>query len=109
VRSAREALGRLTILVNNVGGLGGGEVVHGAMDRPEGVFRRQLDVSLTGVLLISQAAAPLRTDGGAIINMSSIMAYKPAEAAWVHRLQGGHEQLTLMWLRNWRPGSASTG
>ena len=77
-RTAREALGRLTVLVNNVGGLGGAEVIHVAMETPEDVFRRQLDVNLTSVLLMSQAAAPLMTDGGAIINMSSIMAYKPA-------------------------------
>ncbi len=74
---AHAALGRLTILVNNVGGLGGGEVIHPAMEIPAEVFRLQLDVNLTSALLMTQAVAPLMTGGGAIINMSSIMAYKP--------------------------------
>ncbi len=71
------ALGKLTILVNNVGGLGDAATVQGAMDIPAEVFRRQLDVNLTSVLLMTQAAAPRMTAGGAIINLSSIMAYKP--------------------------------
>ena len=74
---ARAALGRPTILVNNVGGLGGGDIIHGAMDIPADVFRLQLDVNLTSALLMTQAIAPLMTDGGSIINMSSIMATKP--------------------------------
>ena len=76
--AAQAALGRPTVLVNNVGGLGGGEVIHGAMDIPEDVFRLQLDVNLTSALLMTQAVAPLMTDGGSIINMSSIMGFKPA-------------------------------
>jgi 7-alpha-hydroxysteroid dehydrogenase len=76
-RAAHEGLGKLTILVNNVGGLGGGETIHGTMDIPAEVFRKQLDINLTSVLLMTQAAAPLMAEGGAIINMSSIMAYKP--------------------------------
>jgi 7-alpha-hydroxysteroid dehydrogenase len=71
------ALGGVSILVNNVGGLGGGEVIHGAMDIPADVFRHQLDVNLTSALLMTQAVAPRMTDGGSIINMSSIMGYKP--------------------------------
>jgi 7-alpha-hydroxysteroid dehydrogenase len=77
VRAAHEGLGKLTVLVNNVGGLGGGEVIHGTMDIPAEVFRKQLDINLTSVLLMTQAAAPLMAGGGSIINMSSIMAYKP--------------------------------
>jgi 7-alpha-hydroxysteroid dehydrogenase len=74
---ALAGLGRLTILVNNVGGLGGGEIIHGAMDIPAEVFRLQLDVNLTSALLMTQAVAPLMTGGGSVINMSSIMGYKP--------------------------------
>lgn len=77
VDEAVTALGRLTVLVNNVGGLGDAGSVQGAMDIPEDVFRRQIDVNLTSVLLMTQAAAPRMTHGGAIINLSSIMAYKP--------------------------------
>ena len=78
VEATLAALGRLTILVNNVGGLGDVASVQGTMDIPAEVFRRQLDVNLTSVLLMTQAAAARMSDGGAIINLSSIMAYKPA-------------------------------
>jgi 7-alpha-hydroxysteroid dehydrogenase len=71
------ALGGVSVLVNNVGGLGGGETIHGAMDIPADVFRRQLEVNLTSALLMTQAVAPLMTRGGSVINMSSIMGYKP--------------------------------
>jgi 7-alpha-hydroxysteroid dehydrogenase len=74
---AAEALGVVSVLVNNVGGLGGGEIIHGTMDIPAEVFRLQLDVNLTSALLMTQATAPLMTGGGSVINMSSIMAYKP--------------------------------
>jgi 7-alpha-hydroxysteroid dehydrogenase len=77
VDATMAAMGRLTILVNNVGGLGDVASVQGTMDIPAEVFRRQLDVNLTSVLLMTQAAAPRMTEGGAIINLSSIMAYKP--------------------------------
>jgi 7-alpha-hydroxysteroid dehydrogenase len=75
--AALEGLGKITILVNNVGGLGGGTVIHKAMESPADVFRLQLDVNLTSVLTMTQAIAPLMTAGGAVINMSSIMGYKP--------------------------------
>lgn len=77
VERARAGLGRVSILVNNVGGLGGGDVIHGTMDIPADVFRRQLDVNLTSALLMTQAAAPAMTEGGSVINMSSIMGFKP--------------------------------
>ena len=77
-QAAHDALGRLTVLVNNVGGLGATDVIHGAMDIPEDVFRSQIDVNLTSALLMTQATAPLMTGGGAVINMSSIMGFKPA-------------------------------
>ena len=78
---AHAAWGSLSILVNNVGGLGGGESIHGVMDISADEFRRQLDINLTSALLMTQAAAPLMSGGGAIINMSSIMAYKPVGGA----------------------------
>jgi 7-alpha-hydroxysteroid dehydrogenase len=77
VDEAIDALGGLDILINNVGGLGGGETIHGTMDIPLDVFNRQLDVNLTSVLAMTQAAAPRMGPGSSIINMSSIMAYKP--------------------------------
>ena len=80
-RASVAEFGRITILVNNVGGLGGGETLHSAMDIPLDVFRLQLDVNLTSCLLMTQAVAPLMHDGGSIINMSSIMATKPVGGA----------------------------
>ncbi len=79
--AAHAGLGRLSILVNNVGGLGDGDAVQGAMAISEDAFRRQLDVNLVSALMMTQAVAPLITGQGAIINMSSIMAYKPAGGA----------------------------
>jgi 7-alpha-hydroxysteroid dehydrogenase len=77
VAAALESLGKISILVNNVGGLGGGTTIHKAMESPADVFRKQMDLNLTSVLLMTQAAAPLMTGGGSVINMSSIMGFKP--------------------------------
>ncbi len=71
-------LGRVTILVNNAGGLGDETSIHTAMNIDEESWDRQIRLNLTSVLRMSQACVPAMKDGGSIINMSSIMAYKPA-------------------------------
>jgi 7-alpha-hydroxysteroid dehydrogenase len=81
VARAAEALGGVSILVNNVGGLGDGTTIEGVHNITAEAFRRQIDVNLTSMVMMSQAAAPLMPAGSAIINVSSIMAYKPVGAA----------------------------
>jgi NAD(P)-dependent dehydrogenase (short-subunit alcohol dehydrogenase family) len=73
VAEARARLGRLDVLVNNVG-IGGGD---GPVHRiEEAAFDRILAVNLKGMWLMSKAAlAPMREQGeGAIVNVSSLAA-----------------------------------
>jgi NAD(P)-dependent dehydrogenase (short-subunit alcohol dehydrogenase family) len=92
VSEALARLGRLDILINNVG-IGGGD---GPAHRvEEAAFDRILSVNLKGMFLITKAAlAPMRGQGaGAIVNISSLaalgggiqVAYEVSKAA-VNRL-----------------------
>ena len=78
VKETVAKLGRVTILINNAGGLGDEINIQTAMNIDEENWDKQIRLNLTSVLRMTQAAAPAMTDGGSIINMSSIMAYKPA-------------------------------
>lgn len=72
VRAAVEAYGGLDFAVNNAGIEG---VMAATADYPEDVWRRVLDVNLTGPWLCMRAEIPqLHTrGGGAIVNMASIL------------------------------------
>jgi NAD(P)-dependent dehydrogenase (short-subunit alcohol dehydrogenase family) len=69
--------GRLDVLFNNAGGGGGGEM--GEID--VAVWKRVVDVNLTGVFLCTQAAFRIMKaqdpKGGRIINNGSISAHSP--------------------------------
>jgi 3alpha(or 20beta)-hydroxysteroid dehydrogenase len=67
---AVSAFGSLDILVNNAGIFRPA----GIAAQPPGTFRDVIDVNLTGTFLGIQAAAAAMTDGGAIVNTSSINA-----------------------------------
>jgi len=67
VDQAVAAFGRLDIVVNNSGVYAFGALA----DITEDEFRRQFDINVLGVLLVSQAAAPHLGEGGSIINISS--------------------------------------
>jgi 3-oxoacyl-[acyl-carrier protein] reductase len=67
IDAAVKAYGRLDILVNNSGVYAFGALA----DITEAEFRRQFDVNVLGVLLVTQAAAKHLGEGGSIINISS--------------------------------------
>jgi NAD(P)-dependent dehydrogenase (short-subunit alcohol dehydrogenase family) len=73
-RYAETELGRWDILVNNAGVYLDGS--RNSLDIDAATFRRTLEVNLTGVLLLSQAAIPLmrRHRYGRIVNVSTDMA-----------------------------------
>jgi NAD(P)-dependent dehydrogenase (short-subunit alcohol dehydrogenase family) len=75
--AVREKWGRLDLLFNNAGGGGGGEM--GLID--VAVWKRVVDVNLTGAFLCSQAAFRIMKaqdpKGGRIINNGSISAHVP--------------------------------
>lgn len=77
VGKAIAELGHLSILVNNVGGLAGGdEGPAPAMQLSEQSWTSQIDLNLNSVWRMTRTAVP-RMNGGVILNMSSIKAFQP--------------------------------
>ena len=70
---AIEKFGRVDILVNNAGV---GTAVPATHETPD-QFRSVLDVNLFGAYWMSQAFAKANKNGGAIVNISSILGIKP--------------------------------
>ncbi|MGQ0623315.1 MAG: SDR family NAD(P)-dependent oxidoreductase [Sporichthyaceae bacterium] len=71
VRECVETFGRLDILVNNAGI---GRAIAASKETPES-FDEVYQVNVRGSFLMAQAAAAAMTEGGSIINISSIMAF----------------------------------
>lgn len=71
---AVQTFGGLHVLHNNAGILPGDDA--GLLDTPETTWHRVLEVNLTGVWLGCRAAVPamLRSGGGAIVNVASMVA-----------------------------------
>ncbi len=89
--SALEAFGRLDIVVNNVGGTYPRPLLDTTAEYLERAFR--FNVSTAHALTVASVPAMLATDGGAIVNISSVMgrvsgrgfaAYSTAKAALAH-------------------------
>jgi 7-alpha-hydroxysteroid dehydrogenase len=71
-------LGKLTVLVNNVGGIAGDERPLPAMEMTDASWTAQIELNLNSVWRLTQAAVARMSGGGSIINMSSIKAFKPS-------------------------------
>lgn len=72
--TAKEELGRVDILLSNAGLA---TAVPAIRETPE-EFNRVVDVNLTGCFQMATAAARQMTDGGSIINVSSVIALTTA-------------------------------
>ena len=69
----KENYGKLDILMNNAGV----STMHRLVDLTEEEWDFNFNVNTKGVFLVSQAAAPLLTEGGRIVNTCSMAAVKP--------------------------------
>jgi 7-alpha-hydroxysteroid dehydrogenase len=104
VTEAMRQLGKLTILVNNVGGIAGDDLPRAAMDVSEQSWVAQLDLNLTSVWRMIRVAVPHMRDGGVILNMSSIKAYQPEGGSAAYAAaKAGLNNLTLVLAQDLAP------
>ena len=73
IASAIEKFGKVDILVNNAGV---GTAIHATKETPE-QYREVLDVNLFGAYWMAQAFARANTQGGSIVNISSVLGLRP--------------------------------
>jgi NAD(P)-dependent dehydrogenase (short-subunit alcohol dehydrogenase family) len=73
IEHAIKTFGRVDILVNNAGV---GSAISAIHETPE-QFRSVIDVNLFGAYWMAQAFARANTNGGAIVNISSVLGIKP--------------------------------
>ena len=69
ISQLRDAAPRLDVVVNNAG-IGGGEPIEGS---DIARWRRMIDVNLTGMYLVTREVIGLMTEGGRVINQSSVL------------------------------------
>ncbi|MFN8185702.1 MAG: glucose 1-dehydrogenase [Gaiellales bacterium] len=101
------AFGRLDVLVNGVGG-GGTGILAPAEDYPEEKWNWIMDMNLTSVLWVSQAAARQmigQGEGGSILNISSVrgqLALRAGYSSYV-AAKGALNMLTKQHATEWAP------
>jgi len=76
--------GRIDILVNNAGT----SIASPAIDLEERAWESVMNLNLKGLFFLSQAAARVmrENDGGSIINISSVNAFKPDQATCIYAI-----------------------
>ncbi len=103
--AAVDAFGRIDVLHNNAAII---ERFDRIEDEPVERFRRVIDINLNGLFICSKAAVPhLRSQGGVIVNMSSmgavgaanILAYGSAKAGVLALTRGLSQQLAADGIR----------
>ncbi|MDB5443384.1 MAG: short-chain dehydrogenase/reductase [Phenylobacterium sp.] len=100
IREAGQALGPVTVLINNVAN----DTRHKAVDMTPEAWRQTLAVNLDPVFIASSAAYPMMkaAGGGAIVNVSSINALLgPAELAGYVAAKGAINSLSKTLAREW--------
>jgi NAD(P)-dependent dehydrogenase (short-subunit alcohol dehydrogenase family) len=68
-KTMRESRGTLDVVVNNAG-VGGGKPI---AETDTASWRRILDTNVWGTFLVTRQAVPLMSDGGRVINISSVL------------------------------------
>lgn len=77
VEKVIERFGRMDVLMNNAGGLGGRSPIEGMTTE---FYNKVMDLNLTSTFYVSRACIPhlKKSEGGSIINVTSIAAYNGA-------------------------------
>jgi len=78
VKDCIAKLGKVTVLVNNVGGIAGDDQPLPALQLTDRSWTAQIDLNLNSVWRLTRAAVAAMSEGGVILNMSSIKAFKPS-------------------------------
>jgi NAD(P)-dependent dehydrogenase (short-subunit alcohol dehydrogenase family) len=102
IREAGEALGPVTVLINNVAN----DTRHKAIEMTPEAWRKNLAVNLDPVFIAATAVYPMMqaAGGGVIVNVSSINALLgPAELAGYVAAKGGINSLSKTLAREWGP------
>ena len=100
IEAAVAKFGKVDILVNNAG-IG---TAHPATRETPEQFREVIDINLMGSYWMAQAFARANKDGGAIVNISSVLGYRPSglpQAAYASSkaaLMGLTRDLAAQWM-----------